>query len=85
MKFYSLVIAVGVGVTLYSAPLAAGPTHAAANSAVQSAIQSAIQSARDDAWRRARAQDAWNREAHKLGVRKCRTVQSRRCRGMSRR
>jgi archaellum component FlaF (FlaF/FlaG flagellin family) len=51
-------VSAGAMIMVASQPLHASTPYSA-SSAVNSAVQSAVQSARDDAWRRARAQQNW--------------------------
>ena len=47
-------------------PVNASSYYSAGSNAANSAVQSAIQSARDDAWRRARAQQQWGLQMDRL-------------------
>lgn len=53
-------------VLVAGSPLGASAYYAAPSSAANSAVQSAIQSARDDAWRRARAQQHWDSQMQRM-------------------
>jgi hypothetical protein len=49
-----------------SSPAGASSYYSAGSNAANSAVQSAVQSARDDAWRRARAQQQWDRQMQRM-------------------
>jgi hypothetical protein len=46
--------------------VSANSSYSAPSNATNSAVQSAIQSARDDAWRRARAQEQWGLQMDRM-------------------